>query len=293
MPKIIQPLNLGANAFFLKYKKETRNEHWLMSHAHQGLELLYIHEGTGTVTLESLQYVLRQNTLFCFQPYQLHKVDVPAMEGSTYIRTNLTFDPHILDPYLQPYPQLQAFLQSLMKGSLQQQVFTVCEDQTLENLFTNYNNTLTLSGGEPSVEDRVLFLISLLKHLQLHVFGIHEGQFPLDKNLGHVERIVDWVEMHFNLPLSLESLSQELHLSPFHISHLFSQHTGMTLSEYLAGRRIREACALLENTDTSIREIGRIVGGFSAPYFSQLFKKHKGLTPNSYRKAVKEIYSKN
>ncbi|MNP67931.1 Bifunctional transcriptional activator/DNA repair enzyme AdaA [compost metagenome] len=67
----------------------------------------------------------------------------------------------------------------------------------------------------------------------------------------------------------------------------------MTLSEYLAGRRIREACALLENTDTSIREIGRIVGGFSAPYFSQLFKKHKGLTPNSYRKAVKEIYSKN
>ncbi|TCN01886.1 AraC-like DNA-binding protein [Paenibacillus sp. BK033] len=290
MPTVVQPMDLGANAFSFTYRYETRNENWLMLHAHQGIELLYIHEGSGTVTLESQQYRLEENTLFCFQPYQLHKVDVPLQDGATYIRTNLTFDPRILTPYLQPYPKLQSFLRRLMKGSLKRQAFTFCEDRTLANLLQDYDKMRMVAGGEPSVEDRVLFLLSLLRYLQLHVFEIDDIPSSTEKNSGHVERILDWIETHYRQSLSLESLSQELHLSPYHISHLFKQQTGMTISDYVSGRRIREACAMLENTDYSINEIGRIIGGFSAPYFSQLFKKHKGVSPNLYRSAVKHTY---
>ncbi|ACT01235.1 AraC family transcriptional regulator [Paenibacillus sp. JDR-2] len=290
MPTIVQPMDLGANAFSFTHRYETRNENWLMLHAHQGIELLYIHEGSGTVTLESQQYKLEDNMLFCFQPYQLHKVDVPLKEGATYIRTNLTFDARILDPYLQPYPKMQAFLRRLMYGLLRRQVFTFCEDKTLANLLSDYDKMRTLTGGEPSVEDRVLFLLSLIKHLQLHVFESGDTHASMDKNSGHVEKILDWIETHYRQTISLESLSRELHLSSYHISHLFKQQTGMTISDYVAGRRIREACALLENTDYSINEIGRMIGGFSAPYFSQLFKRHKGVTPHLYRSAIKHTY---
>ncbi|WP_127491453.1 AraC family transcriptional regulator [Paenibacillus glycanilyticus] len=290
MPTNVQPMDLGANAFSFTHRYETRNENWLMLHAHQGIELLYIHEGSGTVTLESQQYKLEDNMLFCFQPYQLHKVDVPLKDGATYIRTNLTFDARILDPYLQPYPKMQAFLRRLMYGLLRRQVFTFCDDKTLANLLSDYDKMRTLTGGEPSVEDRVLFLLALFKHLQLHVFELEDTHASVDKNSGHVEKILDWIETHYCQTISLESLSQELHLSSYHISHLFKQQTGMTISDYVAGRRIREACALLENTDYSINEIGRMIGGFSAPYFSQLFKKHKGVTPNLYRSAIKHTY---
>ncbi|MCK9862572.1 AraC family transcriptional regulator [Paenibacillus sp. ATY16] len=290
MPTNVQPMDLGANAFSFTHRYETRNENWLMLHAHQGIELLYIHEGSGTVTLESQQYKLEDNMLFCFQPYQLHKVDVPLKDGATYIRTNLTFDARILDPYLQPYPKMQAFLRRLMYGLLRRQVFTFCDDKTLANLLSDYDKMRTLTGGEPSVEDRVLFLLALFKHLQLHVFELEDTHASMDKNSGHVEKILDWIETHYRQTISLESLSRELHLSSYHISHLFKQQTGMTISDYVAGRRIREACALLENTDYSINEIGRMIGGFSAPYFSQLFKKHKGVTPNLYRSAIKHTY---
>ncbi|WP_435171478.1 helix-turn-helix domain-containing protein [Paenibacillus glycanilyticus] len=290
MPTNVQPMDLGANAFSFTHRYETRNENWLMLHAHQGIELLYIHEGSGTVTLESQQYKLEDNMLFCFQPYQLHKVDVPLKDGATYIRTNLTFDARILDPYLQPFPKMQAFLRSLMYGLLRRQVFTFCDDKTLANLLLDYDKMRTLTGGEPSVEDRVLFLLALFKHLQLHVFELEDTHASMDKNSGHVEKILDWIETHYRQTISLESLSRELHLSSYHISHLFKQQTGMTISDYVAGRRIREACALLENTDYSINEIGRMIGGFSAPYFSQLFKKHKGVTPNLYRSAIKHTY---
>ncbi|GLX66656.1 AraC family transcriptional regulator [Paenibacillus glycanilyticus] len=291
MPAIVEPYDLGANAFLLNARYETNSENWLMLHAHQGIELLYVHEGTGTVTLDNQPYELVNNTLFCFQPYQLHKVDVPMIEGSTYIRTNLTFNPRILDPYLQPYPKLQAFLQHLISGSLKRQVFAFHEDLTFAHLLFDYEKLRTFAGGEPSVEDRVLFLFSVLKHLQLHVFELDETPLAMSKTASHVERILDWIEAHFRQPVTLETLSQELHLSPYHISHLFKQQTGMTISDYVSGRRVREACTLLENTDCSINEIGRVIGDFSAPYFSQLFKKHKGVTPGSYRQAIKRQFS--
>ncbi|MDF2926936.1 MAG: transcriptional regulator, AraC family [Paenibacillaceae bacterium] len=287
---LVKPMDLGPNAFFLKYRKEISRENWLMLHAHQGIELLYIHEGTGTVMLERQPYELGRDTLFCFQPFQLHKVDVPMKDGSTYVRTNLTFDPYILEPCLQQFPKLQAFLRRMAKGVLQRQVFTFGGDRSLDNLLYSYDKIQTRSGGAPDLEDQMLFLITLLRHLQMHVFEMDAGQPAYEKTTGHVERMLEWVEANFRQPFSLETLSRELHLSPYHISHLFKKHTGMTLSDYVASHRIREACALLANTNSSIAEIGRSVGGFSAPHFSQLFKKHKGITPNAYRDAVKHAY---
>ncbi|WP_082110956.1 helix-turn-helix transcriptional regulator [Paenibacillus algorifonticola] len=57
---------------------------------------------------------------------------------------------------------------------------------------------------------------------------------------------------------------------------------------WLAVESVKRAYCL--RIQISIGEIGRIIGGFSAPYFSQLFKKHKGITPNSYRIAIKNTY---
>jgi AraC-like DNA-binding protein len=87
-------------------------------------------------------------------------------------------------------------------------------------------------------------------------------------------------------------MAAALHLSPYHISHLFKRHTGVTLSDYMTNRRLREACALLANTDKQVGDIAREVGGFSAPYFCQLFKKHKGVTPQSYRATVRRAYER-
>src|SRR5690606_22325599 len=161
-----------------------------------------------------------------------------------------------------------SFVRFLAKGSLKSHVFTISQAQSLEQMYSNFDKVRNVTGEEPNLECRVLFLLSLLKYLQINVFGLDEAPPFLEKNSVHVERIMDWVELNFRKPFSLEAIAQELHLSPYHISHLFKQHAGMTLSEYLTGRRIREACVLLENTDISISEIGRHIGGFSAPYFS-------------------------
>jgi AraC-like DNA-binding protein len=287
---LIMPLDLGPHSFFLSYRNETRNRHWKMFHAHQGLELLYVHEGSGTVIVERSTYRLRSGMLFIFQPYQLHKVEVPPQGEASYIRTNVTFDPRMAEPYVAPYPKLHAFLRRLWKGSLAQQAFVLEDGGQLQQLLAGFEQVRSRMPEGPQEEERALFLLALLRHLQLQVVPESESGDVREKASRHIERIHDWIETHYREPFELEKMARQLHLSPYHVSHLFKSHTGMTLSDFIAVRRVREACALLANTDKPVGDIAQDVGGLGASYFCQLFKKHKGVTPQTYRATVRRAY---
>ena len=64
-------------------------------------------------------------------------------------------------------------------------------------------------------------------------------------------------------------------------------HERADLSAYLQGLRIATARDLLRNSNLSISEIAWQVGLQDVSYFSQLFRRHKGMTPQSYRAAVR------
>lgn len=290
---LIQPVNLGPHAFSMSYRHETKDEHWVRFHAHQGMELLYVHEGCGSVTMERRIYPLRPGTLFCFQPYQLHKVEVPAQAGMCYVRSNLTFDPRAAESYTSPFPKLQAFLRRIWKGALTHQVFHLGGDNRVPELLASFDEARRRAAGERQEEEFALFLLALLRHLQLYVFPPEETPAGSAATASrHIERILDWLEAKYAQPFELEAMAGELHLSPYHISHLFKRHIGSTLSEYIAVRRIREACALLANTDMPVQDVGKAVGGFSTSYFCQLFKKHKGVSPQAYRNTARKAYER-
>lgn len=285
-----ESMDLGADGYTFAYRTETREIHWKMVHAHQGIEMLYVHQGAGEIAVEDVTYPLQSGTLVFFQPYQLHRVEVPAHGEASYIRTNLTFNPHLVEPWLAAFPKLRFFFRKVWRGVLRQQVFQLQADQRLPNLLEDFE---MLRSKEPATieEELGLFFLALLRHLQLHVFAdgvaADAGQ---GKATQHVEHIMDWVEAHFKEPFRLQRIAEDLHLSPYHLSHLFKQHTGRTLSDYIAARRVREACALLMLTSKSVKQIGREVGGLGEAYFCHLFKKWKGITPQTYRDTVRQFY---
>lgn len=264
-----------------------------MYHAHQGCELLYVEQGSGSVTVESKTYPLQAGMLFFFQPYQLHQVTVPACVNAYYVRTNLTFDPHYMEPYTVPFPRLQAFLRRIWKGLLTQQVFCLGEDNRLPELLREMEQSRHIWEERSQDEEGALSLLAVLRHLQRYIFPYEteKSQIP-EKALGHAEQMMDWIETHYREPFSLSKLAEECHLSPYYVSHLFRQYVGATITSYIAILRIREACVLLANTDKQVGAIGREVGRLSTPYFCQLFKKHKGVTPQAYRSMVRKAYER-
>ncbi|OWA36995.1 hypothetical protein B9G55_02650 [Saccharibacillus sp. O16] len=270
------------------YRYEDKEAHWF--HAHRGIEMLYIYSGSGEIRVENRNYPIRDQMLVCFQPYQLHRVAVPAAPGRSYLRTNLTFDPESLDAYLAPFPSLAGFFRSLCRDGEMQQVFYDVQHTAIPSLFEELSGVLTLGGvtGEPDAEERAgLLLLRLLQAMQKQTDGKPKAVAARVRGELHGEKIEIWLDRHYKEPFRLERLAGELHLSPYHVSHVFKTYAGMTLTDYLIRRRVREACVLLANTDQPIGRIAAEVGGLSPSYFSQMFRKIKGMTPEEYRGSIR------
>ncbi|WP_379159479.1 AraC family transcriptional regulator [Paenibacillus sp. sgz5001063] len=279
------PQRLEPGLLMFNYKYENEEAHWF--HAHRGIELLYIYNGRGEIMAENQTYPIRDHMLVWFQPYQLHRVMVPPAQGRSYIRTNLTFDPNFVEHYLSAFPFLEKFFRRMWKGSLQKPVFYDMQDTLIPDLLEEIDHSINNSAADK--EETIGFLmLQLIRLLQKQMSDVMAEVNPLHSRGGsHVEQITEWLDEHYKEPFSLEALANKMHLSPYHISHVFKQFAGITLSEYLMQRRVSEACILLANTAKSVQEIAIEVGSFSPSYFSQMFKKNKGISPEKYRKSIR------
>ncbi|MFS0725507.1 AraC family transcriptional regulator [Paenibacillus sp. 1P07SE] len=258
-------------------------------HAHQGLELYYIHSGQAHVLLGTQRYVVRPNTLLFFQPFQLHCIETNHRISplDIYDRHILVLDPHFIDPYLKSYPGLHRLFQWMWKGRVASPVLELAEDRSIGELFLELHQTMPILSAEEKQEEVVLFLTRLL-HLLRRRNGGFASHTPARRATTHVEEMMSWLDSRFNEPFHLERLADHLFLTPTYISALFRQQTGMTLLEYLMSRRMREACVLLKTTALPVKQIAPMVGLQSVSYFCQLFRRELGMTPARYRKASLE-----
>lgn len=111
-----------------------------------------------------------------------------------------------------------------------------------------------------------------------------ESQLP---HLGHpmddrIRLVVEHIHAHLREPLTLESLSALVYLSPSRFSHLFREETGLAPLQYVGQQRIDRARRLLERTTMSVSEIAAEVG-MEPFHFSSRFKAETGRSPRNYR----------
>lgn len=78
-------------------------------------------------------------------------------------------------------------------------------------------------------------------------------------------------------------IASKLHLSPRYLSDLLKQETGKTAIDLIHLSLISEAKNMLKESNKSISEIGYALGFENPPYFSKLFKKEVGISPNEFR----------
>jgi len=57
----------------------------------------------------------------------------------------------------------------------------------------------------------------------------------------------------------------------------------MTYIKYLTGVRMKRAALLLANPVLKVYEIGEMIGYLDQSYFTEIFKRHHGITPQDYR----------
>lgn len=103
------------------------------------------------------------------------------------------------------------------------------------------------------------------------------------KNAETLGQVLRYIRENFAQPITLDEVARSVFLSPFYFSHLFMDELGITFMEYLTRVRMEEAKKLLSDKSLSMQAIAEGVGYDDASYFSKVFKKNVGVTPNKYR----------
>lgn len=102
---------------------------------------------------------------------------------------------------------------------------------------------------------------------------------------GHrgAEKAAAYIEAHLDEPLSVQTISDSVHISKSALYQYFRDCFDCTVSEYITARRVERAAQFLCFSDLTVEEISRRVGFSTATYFTVRFKAAKGTTPLRYR----------
>lgn len=144
--------------------------------------------------------------------------------------------------------------------------------------------------GRESVSDlpSLTFLRSSLLKALILLSRSHTRQSPVEVGLGfrkeivaalgHIEEAISRCEA-FNVGALAESMG----LCPDHLGAIFRKATGCSPMTYYQHRRIQHSCNQLLDLSRSITEIAHGLGFCDSAHFTNMFKKHQGVTPIMYR----------
>lgn len=89
-----------------------------------------------------------------------------------------------------------------------------------------------------------------------------------------------------NEELSISEIANKLCVSQTYLTRLFKRELGMTFIDYLTNVRIKNAIILMRDPSLKLYEIAELIGYSNQHYFSNVFKKHVGISPQDYKLGV-------
>ncbi len=158
------------------------------------------------------------------------------------------------------------------------------KDEQLSHLLALIHQELTAEG-----KGSQLFVQGLAQSLAVHLIRNYASNDTQDNRQTalpgfKLRRAVAYLDEHLADPFNLAQLAVTVGVSEFHFSRLFKKATGLSPSRYFIRQRIAKAQQLLQETNTSIIEIGLSVGYSSPSHFAQIFRRETGLPPSHYRR---------
>ncbi len=133
-----------------------------------------------------------------------------------------------------------------------------------------------------SLDELNALLPKMIRHYCLLV-----QRHSLERYSAPVRSCLNYIDFHYMEPLSLESLADRFTINKNYLSSRFHREVGMTVTDYINQTRVRRSVKLLEKSDLSMQAVAEQCGFTDANYFTRVFKKINGVSPNEYRRSQK------
>ena len=102
------------------------------------------------------------------------------------------------------------------------------------------------------------------------------------QELERLEKMLNYLNMHFTEVISLQDLADQVHLSREVCCRLFKKMTGKTITGYLEEYRVNKSFSLVQSGQYSMTQITEMVGFSNPSLFASAFRKRFGCNPGEY-----------
>ncbi len=223
-------------------------------HVHPKWEILYYIKGRGVLTVGDVDYPFKPGDIICQPP------NVPHYERSQDGFTNIFL---VVEDYHYSSNEVHRF-----EDNSQQDILTI--------LTMIYRNFHLKNDHWPQIVQSLLDVFN-------HFITSNVNTRAKNPYVSELEEIL--IANISNCHFDLASIMDDFPICNDHLRRLFKKDNGMPPREYITKKRMDHAKMMIENKSTNLQSIKYIASlvGFKDPYyFSKVFKKYTGFSPNQW-----------
>lgn len=118
----------------------------------------------------------------------------------------------------------------------------------------------------------------------ISIMNLQRDQEPVKESGSTlIQEAIRFIGDNFDQDINLEAVAGYVHLNTQYFSRYFKSQTGINFTDYLSSLKIKKAKEMLIHTNKNITEISMSLGYADSSYFSKVFLKAVGMTPNKFR----------
>ena len=161
------------------------------------------------------------------------------------------------------------------------------EDFRKENLLSSLEDVYSEENQSSALEH--LFTLSDIRNwfVEAFVSASRTARLnELNRYSRKVRMILDILHQEFHRDIGIDEIAAGLGISSVYLRKLFKKETGLTVVNYLTKLRMEKAAELLSSGHYRVFEVSGMVGYNASQYFSKVFKKYTGKSPQEYASGV-------
>lgn len=241
-------------------------------HSHYFLEILFIVDGKGTTEIDGRTFHIAKHDIVIYNANMKHAEQSSAEEPLEvdFIAFDKIQLKNLPPNYILPPDANCIFNASSFADILTQLFDTIRDELTVKDEFY--------------VEIAKNASYTLLMYIFRVINRTIDSVTPLSKD-NVLNIVLPYMDAHYLDPISLSHIAEACYVNKYHLSHVFTEHFGMSVGQYIRSKRLELAKKQIRETTLPIQDIAGQCGFPDPAYFNRLFKKATGQTPMEYRKS--------
>ncbi|MEM9819537.1 MAG: helix-turn-helix domain-containing protein [Bacteroidota bacterium] len=270
-----------ADEYLLLQAITADNCHLLKAHIESSLSILWNQEAGTTLLVDGVSHTLAKNQLIFLTEF--HQVKVLKVNTIRLIKFNKPFY-CILDHDNEVSCKGLLFFGASRLPSIHLPKEEEEKFETLWNMFRlemQSRDSLQIEMLQMMLK-RLIILCTRISKEQNQQDGLEVSSLDLIREFNFL------VETHFKSKHTVAEYAALLNKSPKTLSNFFAKNHDKTPLQIIQERILMEARRQLAHTDEAVKIIAYEVGFDSIQSFSRFFKSKEGVSPNDFRKRIRE-----